>query len=141
MPSPRRSPPIPSSCSTRGSTALPVLAASRSPKPTHLDPTRADLLAKLEARGRKEIYLEVGLGSDPRPSRDRFRAAAAGARICVRRTLRRGATLRSSGRLFNEWMNKSRADLALLTTDLPTGPYPYAGLPWFSTPFGRARIS
>src|SRR5690606_14412573 len=53
---------------------------------------------------------------------------------------RRGARLHASARLFQAWLDKSRADLALLTSELPTGPYPYAGIPWFSTPFGRDAV-
>ena len=49
-------------------------------------------------------------------------------------------TLQSSGRVFNDWLVRARADIALLTTDLETGPYPYAGIPWFSTAFGRDGV-
>jgi len=51
-----------------------------------------------------------------------------------------GARVNTSGRLFNQWIDKSRADLALLTTQLATGPYPYAGIPWFATQFGRDAL-
>ena len=46
-------------------------------------------------------------------------------------------TITSSNESFNHWMRRSSADLRMMITETANGPYPYAGIPWFSTPFGR----
>lgn len=92
-------------------------------------------------RGQQTVlHLEVGPGAGIKPSESRWRTASARARRSIRKTLHAGAGIRASNPVFDEWLHKSRADLALLRTELETGPYPYAGIPWFSTPFGRDGI-
>jgi len=113
---------------------------SFSDPPFRLSGRRAEFMYPLGPESRLELYIEVGMEPGPAPTRERFRAHAARARFSMRARRRHGARLRTSGRLFSEWIEKSKADLALLTTDLPTGPYPYAGIPWFSTTFGRDAI-
>ncbi|HWA99260.1 MAG TPA: amylo-alpha-1,6-glucosidase [Pirellulales bacterium] len=48
--------------------------------------------------------------------------------------------LQSSNAQVNAWISRAVSDLHMMTTELPTGPYPYAGVPWFNTPFGRDGI-
>jgi len=61
--------------------------------------------------------------------------------IAARREMRESTRARTSVQTSNERFNavlcRSAADLAMLMTDTPQGRYPYAGIPWYSTTFGR----
>ncbi|TGQ78836.1 amylo-alpha-1,6-glucosidase, partial [Mesorhizobium sp. M8A.F.Ca.ET.208.01.1.1] len=93
-------------------------AISFSQAPDQLSDNRADFLIAVTKRSQKVLYIEVGPEVADTPDRDRFRAAAARARFGMRAKRRHGATVHSSGRVFNDWVERARADVALLTTEL-----------------------
>jgi glycogen debranching enzyme len=108
--------------------------------PASISPHDAAFRIELRRGASAQMYLEIGSEDDSAPSPERFTIAGAELSASMQGRLRQGAWISTPGRLFNQWIDKSRSDLALLTTTLPTGPYPYAGIPWFATQFGRDAI-
>ena len=51
-----------------------------------------------------------------------------------------GCRVTTSSTRFNEWLTRSEADLRMMIQGNPEGAYPYAGVPWFATVFGRDGI-
>ena len=108
--------------------------------PVAISATQAEFKLNLRRGECTELSIEVGTQDEGAPSRERFNTAARELSADMQERLDQGASVSTSGRLFDQWVERSRADLALLTTSLPTGPYPYAGIPWFATQFGRDAI-
>src|SRR3984957_3058950 len=58
----------------------------------------------------------------------------------MRRSTASATSIETSNNIFNEVLCQAMADLNMLMTDTPQGRYPYAGIPWYSTTFGRDGI-
>ena len=109
------------------------------PAPAALEPSSARWDVELVPGAELTIDVCVACRLDdavaPRAaSFDRARAATQARAADVRAGY---CDLTSSNDQFNDWLGRSSADLRMMTTETAHGAYPYAGVPWFSTPFGR----
>ena len=69
-----------------------------------------------------------------------FERARADARAQLDSQIAQFCAIETGNGQFDALVRRATSDLHMMTTVLPTGLYPYAGVPWFNTPFGRDGI-
>src|ERR1700677_1381226 len=112
------------------------------PTPKTLTTARAGFEISLKPRTTRRIFVRIGCTSEAQSEwtgRMFYRRMRA-ARLALNESSARAASIDSSNSVYNEIVRRSVSDLYMLITDTPQGPYPYAGIPWFSTPFGRDAL-
>ncbi len=112
------------------------------PAPTEIDGEQAEIDLVLAPLEKQLIFVEIRCNSDDRGAsvRHGFLTALRDARRALRDSTARAASIAASNEIFNETLRRSVSDLAMLISQTPQGPFPYAGIPWFSTVFGRDAL-
>ena len=96
--------------------------------PTGVEDRGVTFSVSLEPREVVEVELTVAceLGAASRPSK-RYDASLASLKGEMAARQARECGVVSSNESFNRWLRRSSADLRMMMTDTPSGPYPYAG--------------
>ncbi|MGH6967817.1 MAG: amylo-alpha-1,6-glucosidase [Stellaceae bacterium] len=110
------------------------------PPPNTLDDDAAEFDLMLAPGERTSVFLTVRCDADRAARRGGFFVGIRAARRDLRAATARAAVIDGSNAVLNRILCRSVADLYMLLTDTPQGAYPYGGIPWFSTAFGRDGI-
>jgi len=109
--------------------------------PTRLEAGRATFGFTIEPRARLDFEALISCEIDNRRVEVvDFAEAWRRAQLAIDSAAAERAALSTSNAQFNAWVDRSAADLFMLTAGNPEGRYPYAGVPWYSVPFGRDGI-
>ena len=116
------------------------------PEPAEMSPNALKFDMTLEPSQEETIYIMAHCSSWPADSKPARVVSCAydEALVCaaqVQQTARNQyCEVYTSNERFNDWLNRSQSDLLMMVTETESGPYPDAGVPWFSTRFGRDGI-
>jgi glycogen debranching enzyme len=110
------------------------------PRPTQLGTTFASYRLELRPGQRQSLFVacecEPQAGARPAP----FLRSMHVAFRAMRKRAAGMATVETSNSVFDRVMCRCASDLSMLMTETREGAYPYAGIPWYSTTFGRDGI-
>lgn len=108
------------------------------PDPETLTNSEVSWTIRIVRRGEVTVSLTVSCEDEsPGPAIWTYDQAAMMATEASRQASCEACSIYTSNEQFNDLVNRSLADLHMMVTNTPEGPFPYAGVPWFSTPFGR----
>lgn len=106
-----------------------------------VDPSGVRWRPRISGRGHVVLDVTISCETAPdAPGREPHDAALDRRRRAQEGVGSGACRIETSNEAFNDWLNRSWADLRMMVTETPHGPYPYAGVPWFSTPFGRDAL-
>ena len=94
----------------------------------------------LRPQQRATIELEICCSSAADRESIGYTEALSSARFELAEMSRAFPQITSSNSRFSDWMARSISDLEMMIAGNPERNYPYAGVPWFSTVFGRDGI-
>jgi len=107
------------------------------PQPTRLTVNIATYHFELAPHESSALFVAVSCDAPEGHPPGRFFRSLLAHRREMRRFNEGSASIETSNDIFNEVLCQAMADLNMLTTETPQGRYPYAGIPWYSTTFGR----
>jgi glycogen debranching enzyme len=112
-----------------------------SPQPASLTTREASFQITLGTKEEGSIYSTVSCERNPggKPF-EPFPVAFRGLQHDFGRVDIDECRITTTSESFTAWLTRSAADLRMLIEGNPEGPYPYAGVPWFNTVFGRDGI-
>ena len=86
------------------------------------------------------FHLSIACKPDPKHHSIGYARAMAGAETELKAVSANSCEISSSNDRLTRWIKRSKADVEMMTMGNPETNYPYAGVPWFSTVFGRDGI-
>ncbi len=110
------------------------------PTPQSLVSGAATYSLSLKAGETTTLFFSAECHGEDSPTAETFIKGLMSANRYEKAMTRSLASVETSNEILNEVMCRSAADIYMLLTETPQGPYPYAGTPWYSTTFGRDGI-
>jgi glycogen debranching enzyme len=110
------------------------------PRPTRLAVNAATWHLELAPQQITSLFVAVSCNKPPSHKPVPFFRGLLAHRREMRQSTAGATSIETSNNILNEVLCQSMADLNMLMTETPQGRYPYAGIPWYSTTFGRDGI-